>query len=409
MACILRPPSETARGVVTFTTPERDRFILQNADLAARIRDLKLRWFIGLHHNWHDFAFRYESIFDFSMAGEGDLREANGRDFALVPLDACNFVPPEFRPGGTKFWDVLFVAHPVFFKRVPEFLATIRALYDQGCRYRVLHVCPMPPYSESEEATVLYDIRRRYDELFDDEEQDYFTLLTVDFRYPFPFDLPTLAHFYRSSRVFLHSAYDERRCRVAAYAWACGMPVVARASVGSLLPDDLRTPPYFFEAHRDSDYPVLVRRAVETAREGFDAGPARAVVAVEQTAARLSAALDQFFESRGCEFGDEPLLNHGLDIRLGRHHGIGLNPNSVPQTLDDFVRYLSERPIEAMRGDVATTDPERAIARVPGFRSVTEDIIAGLEVTPVSDAAGPEPLARRLRRRLRSWRDLTTQ
>jgi hypothetical protein len=51
--------------------------------------------------------------------------------------------------------------------------------------------------------------RDTYEKLFSDAEQDRFNLLTLDFRYPFPFDLPTLAHFYRSSRVFAHFALDD--------------------------------------------------------------------------------------------------------------------------------------------------------------------------------------------------------
>ena len=43
--------------------------------MRAAIEAIKDRYLIGLHHNWHDWEFRYDPLFDFSMAGEGDLRE----------------------------------------------------------------------------------------------------------------------------------------------------------------------------------------------------------------------------------------------------------------------------------------------------------------------------------------------
>src|SRR5438445_662701 len=110
MATILKAPSGSSRGVVVLTTPERDRVIFEQPDARTALEGLKARWVVGLHHNWHDWEFRYEPVFDFSMAGDGDLVEVDGRDVPLVELDACNFVPPYFSPGGEDFWDVLYVA-----------------------------------------------------------------------------------------------------------------------------------------------------------------------------------------------------------------------------------------------------------------------------------------------------------
>jgi glycosyltransferase involved in cell wall biosynthesis len=379
MACLVKPPSREGRGVLTFTTQERDRFIHHDPGLARSIETLKSRFLVGLHHNWHDLSFRYDPLFDFSLAGAEDLREVNDVDFSLIPLDACNFVPDYFQPpGADKFWDILFVAHPVFFKRVPTLFEAVRRLYDRGLHYRVLHICPMPPYSSSERETVLYDVRDRYDAMFSEFEQDLFTLLTLDFRYPFPFDLPTLAHFYRSSRVFVHPANDERRCRVAAYAWAAGLPVVAAASVGSLLPLPLRREPYFFEVGATESYDRQLERAVERARnERLDFAELRRELVSEHTVARLDRELAALAVPNG-GYSEAPILGSGLDIRLGRHHGIGLNRNSVPQTVADFVRYLATRGDGEIARDVQVSDPERAIAEIDGYRSSLDEVERGL-------------------------------
>ena len=359
----MKLPGDGAKGVVTFTTGERDDVILQVPGFRERVERLKDRWVVGLHHNWHDWQFEYDPLFDFSMAGAEDLRERDGREFVRISRDACNFAPAAFHPGGEKFWDLLYVARPVFFKGIPEFLETIRALYDRGDRIRVLCICPMPPYDRSQRKTVHYDIRDRYDAMFDEEEQDLFTLLTLDYRWPFPFDLPSLGHFYRSSRVFAHFAPEERRCRVAAYAWASDVPVVGTAPVGSLLSPDLRKPPWFFEAGSYSEFPDRILEAIESSRQDHDFEPVRREVSAAYTRDAMLSELSQHFpDTRATAAGDGELAMDRLDIRLGRHHGADAGLNAVAMTLDEFVGLL-ERDTPELRSAVASCpDPELEVA-----------------------------------------------
>jgi len=99
MATILKAPSlkDGSKGVIIFTTQERDEFILGNNKILSKINKLKSDWFVGLHHNWHDHKFEYNPIFDFSLAGEGDLIEINDKKFNQIYLDACNFSPEFFK------------------------------------------------------------------------------------------------------------------------------------------------------------------------------------------------------------------------------------------------------------------------------------------------------------------------
>jgi hypothetical protein len=360
VASILKAPSTRSKGVVVFTTQERDHVILPSAALAGKISSLKSRWLVGLHHNWHDWAFEYNPLFDFSMAGEGDLREVSGRDVPLVPLDACNFVPPAFaRVGGERFWDVLLVGRAVGFKHLPDFLAAIRRLYDDGDRVRVLAVVAMPPYDEADAGSVFYDLRSTYEQMFTPEERETFTLLDLTFDYPFPLDLETLAFLYRSSRVFVHFAEEERRCRVAAYAWASGLPVVARPSVASLLPQSLRCEPLYFGVEKSGDFPSRILDALKAQKAGADTSLGVSYFAPATAARRLVEAL------RG-HLGDpaltlEELAADSLDIRLGRHHGISIGGNRVNQTVDELVRLLAEYE-RRVRAALGAVDPERVLA-----------------------------------------------
>jgi glycosyltransferase involved in cell wall biosynthesis len=357
MAAILKAPGPESKGVLVVTTAERDQVLAGDDDLRVAIEALKERWIIGLHHNWHDHSFRRDPLFDFSMAGEDDLI---GDPVPLVTLDACNFVPPAFTPGGEKFWDLLYVARPVFFKGFDRFLDSIRQLYDAGRRDRVLCLCPMPPYDPASADTVMYDLDDVYEQRFTREERSRFTLLTMRFDYPFPLDLPTLAHFYRASRVFAHFAPDERRCRVAAYAWAAGLPVVGTEAVGSLLPPELRRPSAFYEVREADGYVERIVEALD-AREDDARAAAAEYFRPDVAFASLRRQLDTLFPGTGMA---DPggYANDQLDIRLGRHHALSAGTNQVPMTLGELVRVLHS-PDEVAGAVASSHDPEIAIAR----------------------------------------------
>ena len=86
--------------------------------------------------------------------------------------------------------------------------------------------------------------------MFSVEERHLFNLLTLDFEYPFPFDIETLSHFYKSSRILVYTSDDERRPRTVAYAIASGMPTVLMASVASLLPVEKQLKPLVYIAQK---------------------------------------------------------------------------------------------------------------------------------------------------------------
>jgi len=363
MACLIKAPDAAGKGCVSFTTQERDRVIGKESGTRAAIVSLKRRFFVGLHHNWHDHAFMHDPLYDFSMAGDGDLIERDGKPFDRVPLDACNFVPACFaRKGAVEpFWDVLNTSRAVFFKGLPEFYKAIRAIYDRGRLIRVLHLCPVPP--PTKEGTDLHDIRQRFEALFSADERRFCTLMTMEWDNPFPLDLETLAFFYRASRVYVHPAPEERRCRVAAYAWASGMPVVARENVASILPPQLRRKPFWFSF----DDPARMADAILAALDGAEADAQWDEVGSEfrtsGSVRRLASYLENLARARGETLSLQPINELGLDIRLGRHHGIASGPNTVEQAVQSFCRQLTHLPDGDIARFAGASDPEAALAR----------------------------------------------
>jgi hypothetical protein len=161
MACLLKPPQGRKKGCVTFTTPEYETIIRKDSAALAAIESIKDRYFVGLHHNWHNFDFIHDPLFDFNLAGEEDLIERNGRNFPLLDLECANFVPPQFfLPRHNPFWDVINVTRQEGFKNQDDFLNAIRAIYDQGHMIRVLHLCPVPRAKPGEDPVPA--IRRKH-------------------------------------------------------------------------------------------------------------------------------------------------------------------------------------------------------------------------------------------------------
>jgi glycosyltransferase involved in cell wall biosynthesis len=364
MACLIKTPDSSGKGCVSFTTPERDQFIKNDPRARAAIEALKSRYMIGLHHNWHDHDFVYDPLFDFSMAGDGDLIERENRPFARVNIDACNFAPSFFGSESSKapYWDVLNVSRAVGFKGIPEFLKAIRAIYDRGRLIRVLYLCPVPPAEQG--GTTLHDIRQRFEALFSPTEHHFFNLITMEWDYPFPLDLETLAFFYRSSRVYVHPAPDERRSRTAAYAWSDRMPVVAKANVASILPPGLRRTPFLYEFDGAGGMADAILRAVDHPSDD----PRWDEVAAEFSAAasgfRLTAFLDRLAEARGDRMSAQPINVSQLDIRLGRHHMNVPGQNGLLQDIVSFCMTLSAASDSELAFVANSGDPEIHVADV---------------------------------------------
>ncbi len=369
MACLLKAPDGPAKGCIVFTTAERDSVIKTTTGMRDQVAFLKKRYVIGLHHNWHDHQFRYDPLFDFSMAGDGDLIEADGKDFARLPLDACNFTPPCYSaPRGNAFWDILYVARAVDFKGIPEFLRAIRILYDGGSQRRVLFICPVP---EKIDIPGIRDLRADFEAMFTHEERQRVTLLTIEWDYPFPFDAETLAFFYRSSRIFFHPAPDERRCRTAAYAWAAGMPVVGTPSVASILPDAFRRPPFLFLAETPAAMAQALKSALEMSYADKDRwADIQAQFSASSAAQSMATELDRLANAHSWgTISAQPINPTGLDIRLGRHHGISTGPNKVELPLAQLCKALLVMNDAQLQAVSRTADPENALREIWSYQS----------------------------------------
>ena len=371
MACILKLPAGGGRGVLSFTTQE-EKSIRSSPALTEALRGLKSKYVVGLHYNWHNHDCKPDDLFDIHFAGEEDLKITNGKRINQIPLDACNFTKREFDASANeKFWDLLFVARAVYFKGIPDFLRSIREIYDTGRMIRVLFLCPMPPFDKRDLATAMYDLRKEYERTFTFEEQAYFNLLIIRDRYPFFFDRPSLAHFYKSAKIFVHTAPDERRCRVAAYAWCCGMPVVGKAAIGSILSPELRRAPNFFEVPENGSFTGPILKALAAAGT-VPVEPLQRELSEKYTLGALETRLRDHFAERGIGYAGS-LLGENLDIRMGRHHGNGEGTNSVDMSLEAFMEKAAGLSEPDDANLAAMPDPEAYLIGAKKARPVYVD------------------------------------
>ena len=94
MACILIPPIANNKGVMSITTPEAKKYFADPRLIDEFIK-VKQKYYVGLHHNWHQVEKQLDEIFDFLFLCARDLVVKHSNS-PLIELDACNFTSKDF-------------------------------------------------------------------------------------------------------------------------------------------------------------------------------------------------------------------------------------------------------------------------------------------------------------------------
>ncbi len=329
MACIISPPFQSRKGVISLTTSD-----IQQLDgkwgLSTLMQGLQSRYLIGLHHNWHPVDFQLPNGFDFHFLESKDLIFAQNN--LLFEMDACNFSPQIFEePLGRPKWDILIVGRTANFKRPFRTLETIRKIYDAGHALKVLCICPMENnLSEKSEA---YDLLSMNENIFTAAEKELFTLLNPSANFPFTFSRDELALYYQSSRLYVHFADFETRCRTAAYAFVTGIPVVGHKSIANILPNELHNEPTFYEVDSD-DYISPIIRALAS-ESTTSKGECVSVLSERYSIRKLVEKLNDAFSPEPA-FTVNDIWHNNLDVRLGASHLGKSSSNSYSSTLKTF-------------------------------------------------------------------------
>jgi hypothetical protein len=342
MAAVIKIPGKNTKGIITFTTVERDRYIVGNSKIENQINELKNNWLFGIHHNWHDYSFSYNPLFDFHLAGKEDLISNDNSFFNNSNLDCCNF-PPEvfsYHKSSEKHWDLLCVARPVFFKKIPEFYSIIRELYNKKIFIRVLLIC-----RENEKKFSFLKYRyeyprykKHYYEYFNSFERKYFNLISIGFNSLF--DIKTLSQFYNLSKVYVHTSDVERRSRTASYAFKSGIPVVCMKDIASILPENLHKKPYLYYAKSYKEFPDRILQAINFVNSKKNIRKNFQEVISYFSYKKSSIKLIEFFQRiQKIKYTKKDLLNFDLD-NLDYRLGFSFSNKNKEDNLDTFFNYI---------------------------------------------------------------------
>ena len=345
MACVLKLPEGKVKGILTFTDGEHTRDILANKTFFEQLAGpLKKRYVVGMHNNRADKNpnFVPDPFFDFYIAGRGDFECPSGASFYQIPMHCSNFGPDAFARGagcGEPFWDVLTVARNVRFKSLPNVLAVIRKIFDTH-PVRVLAIIPHEKLHGVWHGPS--DLIQEYLRMFSPAERRLFTLMTPSIDYPFPFDIPTLAFFYRHSKVFLGGSRTERHTRVTAYASATGLPVIAPEQVGALIPEALKRPPGFYAYQTPEEGARAVLTALQRPLTKEEEAQYASQFLARHAIPPFKEELKKLFAHLSLAWSDTGWILSDLDIRLGRHHTGEFSPDTLIMTVPEFVTALIE-------------------------------------------------------------------
>jgi glycosyltransferase involved in cell wall biosynthesis len=359
MASILKIPSETSKGVLVFTTVERDLVLRKNSAVLKRIERLKSKWVIVLHPNYFDHDFKLDPIFDVTFNCVDLLTSST--PFSQLSVQVHSFTPSFFKPSKQdKFWDILHVSRAQTSKNIPEFFEIIRKLYDQGKMYRVLLICTIPDKNWLR-GDIVSNIRDYYDELFTEPEKDLFTLLTTSYRQPYPFDTKTISHFYNSSKILLNTGGGERQGRINAYAWCTGMPLVSLDRMKDLIPQHLRKEPIFYPGKTYDDLPEQVIKAIEysdTEHNLDDFEEMYHHCSETFNERTLKKELAKFYSVDNTVANDSLFNVTNLDRRVARHCGFGDTTTSIDVPLSSVIDYLETATNTELSALITNDDPE---------------------------------------------------
>ena len=338
MPCILKLPNNKSKGLISFTTQERDNFILKNNKIEKQLKKLKNKWLLGIHHNWHDYKFEYNDLFDFHLAGKGDLKEKNNKIFLNSNIDCTNFVPNYFSfSKSSKHWDILFVGRTAFFKRLNKFFEIVRNLYDKKNYLRVLCIIVEKDKKILKDNSCYENYFNEYLSKFNSFERRFFNIIRLNLENPF--DLKTLSQFYKCSRIYVHTSDYERRSRTTSYALASGIPVVCFKDTASIVNPVLQKKPFIYIAKSYEEFPKLIVESVNFVKSNkYTKKKMQKIINEYKYQLNIKKLLNFFQILTKSKYSkkDFSFFNfQNLDFRLGASCNSQLNIN-----LDTFLNYL---------------------------------------------------------------------
>ena len=340
---ILKPPHEDSKGIIVFTHKER-KFMVRGDVLDEIMRNIKENYFISMHWGYYQpKPIQRIPYVDFHFAREKTVKF--DYDTIRIPLVAYNFNPSYFEPLDIpKKYDLLTISTPQYRKRLTDLLETIRSLFDDGIKIKVLIWVPRDRVLTGPNAD--HDFYTYYEKLFNQSEKKLVQIHSpVRFEETYPLPHTIMPYLYNSSRLFALFSDIEGDPRVINESLLCGVPVLARKGLlGSGLDYVNGSNSELFVDNSDAAAKIKYMLANIKGYE-FDASKLRHELVADQSIYELVGKLRSIYEQFGCEFKG-PLYTEKLSMALPSH--TSRLPNTISKnTTDDlnniysFLRYCN--------------------------------------------------------------------
>jgi hypothetical protein len=183
------------------------------------------------------------------------------------------------------------------------------------------------------------------------------------------------------------------------------MPVVGRDNIGSLLPKELRTEPFFFEYQTADQLAGRILDALDHHAPDADWSKVTALFRPENSVVKLSNFLNNLAAERGEEISPVPINFNHLDFRMARHHmpAFGVTSNSLTQSIAEFCEALRSKSDDELAAAAAQKYPEDALLGISPPAAMpsrpTKKPVAG---SAAAGQRGKPKLRQRLRTLLRT-------
>lgn len=253
MAHLLKYPTKNNKGIILFTHKEiaffskgvkKIRFESVNRiteklfpfkeykkHFNSDLRKLHENFLFGMHFGWYHRDYPTMPLIDFYLATKSTVTFKNESEINRIPLSSSSFINSSFKKVNySKVWDIISVSHNGNHKRLKSFFKSVRKLFDEGKKYKILLI-NNASVNESRSGHYV-EMEADYYSMFTNEERQYFTLLRLNTTLSF-LGLPTqaIADFYNLSKVFALFSEKEGEPRAVSEALLCGLPVVMNRNI----------------------------------------------------------------------------------------------------------------------------------------------------------------------------------
>lgn len=335
MACIIKLPNQSSKGVVSITNIEFNK--IKNE--LALINRIKKKWILLYHPNYYDYKFKNNNIFDSYLAWGDTFKVIDDDKSKILNLSCHNFAPNYFQINSKKVYDFVGLSklqtdkgNP---KNVIEFLKVIKdamKLKKNLSGVLIISVPGIRPFRTNY-------IRSEYNKIFTYEEKKNFEFITLDYDIPFPLSIKTLSVFYSNSKVHLNTHPKEKHGRAQTYALSSGLPIVGFSNLSYLVEEKYRKKPYYFLSKNFEDMPKKLIEAISYADDNYEIKKHdilgknfRSKDSYEVLRQKLKIQFN--LDDQNWIFADD------WDIRLAKHHLGFQTKNSYNQSIKEFLNRL---------------------------------------------------------------------